>query len=112
MNDSGNHCIFCDIVTGKAPADKVYEDELVVAFWDRNPVRPIHILIVPREHISTLNDVPKDNHILSHVGQVAGRIAKKFDVYESGYRVVINVNKGGGQVVFHLHVHLIANKDE
>lgn len=101
-------CVFCDIVNGKLPSDKVYEDDLVVAFWDANPAAPLHILIVPREHIPTLNDVPEDNDILSHVGQVASKIAEMFGVAESGYRVFINVNRGGGQVIFHLHVHVIS----
>ena len=101
-------CLFCKIVNGNLPADRVYEDDHVVAFWDANPVAPVHILIVPREHIATLNDIPADNGILSHVGQVASKIAGMFGVAESGYRVFINVNKGGGQVIFHLHVHVIS----
>lgn len=111
MTEPDNSCIFCKIVRGEASADKVYEDDRVVAFWDRNPVRPVHILIVPREHIPTFNDIPTDNHIISHMSQVAVEIAKDFDVAESGYRVFVNVNKGGGQVIFHLHMHLIAHKD-
>jgi histidine triad (HIT) family protein len=106
------HCPFCEIVEGKIPSEKVYEDELVIAFWDAHPARPIHILIVPREHIPTLNDIPPDNHILAHVGRVAAKIAADFGVADSGYRVFINVNRGGGQVVFHLHVHLIARKGD
>lgn len=107
MTNSASQCIFCDIVNGKRPAKQVFEDERVVAFWDANPAAPIHILIVPREHIPTLNDVPPDNDILAHVGQVAVRIAEQFGVAQSGYRVFVNVNSGGGQVIFHLHVHLI-----
>ena len=110
MSASEKHCIFCDIVQGKAPADKVYEYELVVAFWDARPVRAVHILIVPREHIPTLNDVPADNHIMSHIGQVARKIAEQFGVDQSGYRLFVNVNRGGGQVIFHLHAHVIAHK--
>jgi len=101
-------CVFCNIVQGKVPADLVYEDELVVGFWDQNPVRPIHILIVPREHIPTLNDVPLGNHILSHIGQVAREIAERFGVAQTGYRFFINVNRDGGQEIFHLHAHLIS----
>jgi histidine triad (HIT) family protein len=108
MPGSTTGCIFCDIVAGKASADKVYEDEMVVAFWDANPVRPIHILIVPRHHVATLNDVKQDDPILSHIGQTARKIAEQFGVAESGYRLFINVNRGGGQVVFHLHAHVIA----
>ena len=112
MTEPSGDCIFCNIVNKKAPADIVYEDGLTVGFWDINPVRPVHILIVPREHIPTLNDIPEDNHILSHIGQVASRIAKQFGVDQSGYRLFVNVNKGGGQVVFHIHAHLIAKTDE
>lgn len=112
MAADGKHCPFCDIINGKIPAEKVHEDELCVAFWDAKPARPIHILIVPREHIPTLNDIPPDNCILAHVGRVAAKIAEDFGVAESGYRVFINVNRGGGQVVFHLHVHLLARKGD
>jgi histidine triad (HIT) family protein len=107
MTDSASQCIFCDIINGKRPAKHVYEDELAVAFWDANPAAPIHILIVPREHIPTLNDIPEDNQILAHIGRVARRIAEQLGVAQSGYRVFINVNRDGGQVIFHLHVHLV-----
>ncbi len=110
MSDSHADCVFCNIANGKLPADKVYEDDLVIGFWDANPVREIHILIVPRKHIPTLNDVKPEDHILCHVGQVATRIAEQFGVARTGYRLFINVNRGGGQVIFHLHAHLIANK--
>ncbi len=112
MSSAIDECIFCKIIEGTIPSEKVYEDELVVAFWDANPVRPVHILIVPREHISTLNDVPAENQILAHIGQVVVKIARDFGVADSGYRFFINVNKGGGQVVFHLHAHLIAKKED
>ena len=108
MGESGTNCVFCQIVSGELPAEKVYEDEYVVAFWDANPVAAIHILIVPREHIPTLNDVPAGNNILSHVGQAARRVAEHFGVAQSGYRVFINVNRGGGQFIFHLHAHVIS----
>lgn len=108
MNDTRNGCIFCKIVDGNLPADTVYQDELVVGFWDKNPVHPIHILIVPREHIATLNDIPPDNHIFSHVGQAARIIAEQFGVAQLGYRLLVNVNRGGGQEIFHLHAHLIS----
>ena len=101
-------CVFCRIADGKAPADLVYEDDRVVAFWDANPAAPLHILIVPREHIPTLNDVPQDSDIISHCGLAASKIAGMFGVAQSGYRFLINVNRGGGQVIFHLHVHLIS----
>jgi histidine triad (HIT) family protein len=108
MSASTTDCVFCKIVQGILPAEKVYEDDRIVAFRDANPVAPIHILIVPRVHIPTLNDVPEGDDILARVGEVARKIAHQQGVAQSGYRVFINVNKGGGQVVFHLHVHLVA----
>jgi histidine triad (HIT) family protein len=110
MSESHADCVFCNIVNGKLPADKVYEDDLVVGFWDANPAAAVHILIVPRNHIPTLNDIKPEDHILSHVGQAARSIAENFGVAQTGYRLFINVNRGGGQVIFHLHAHLIAKK--
>ncbi len=103
-------CVFCKIVNGKLPADKVYEDDQVVAFWDANPVTPVHILIVPRKHIPTLNDIPEDDHILAHIGHVARKIAQDHGVADAGYRFFINVNREGGQVVYHLHAHVAAGR--
>ena len=104
-------CIFCKIIEGKIPAKIVYQDDLVVAFWDANPASPIHILIVPRIHIPTLNDVPDNDPILSHIGMVAKKLAWDLGVADTGYRFFINVNRGGGQVIFHLHAHLVSGKD-
>jgi histidine triad (HIT) family protein len=101
-------CIFCDIVKKQKPADIIYENEHLVCFHDANPAAPLHVLIVPKEHIPTLNDIPPDNMILSHIGQAAVKIAEKFGVAEPGYRFFINVNSGGGQVIFHLHAHVVS----
>ncbi|MCA1959531.1 MAG: histidine triad nucleotide-binding protein [Desulfomonile sp.] len=103
-------CVFCKIVQGIMPATRVYEDDLVVAFEDANPAAPIHILIVPRAHYSTLNDIPDDDPLLAHLLTVARRVAEQNGIAQSGYRVLINVNRGGGQVVFHLHVHLVGGR--
>ena len=111
MTHSKTDCIFCKIIAGQVPSRKVYEDDLTMAFRDANPASPIHILIVPKKHIPTLNDIPEDDTLLCHLGLVARKIAKDLGVAESGYRFFINVNRGGGQVVFHLHAHLIAGKD-
>ncbi len=108
MGDSSGGCVFCRIVEGKVPAEIVYEDESVVAFWDANPAAPIHILIVPRKHIPTLNDIKPDDTVLSQMGHAASRIAESFSVAQSGYRFFVNVNRGGGQVIFHLHAHLVS----
>jgi histidine triad (HIT) family protein len=106
-----SECLFCKIVEGSIPARKVYEDPLVVAFRDVNPVGPIHVLIVPREHFPTLNDIPSDNKILSHMGAVARTIAQDLGIDHEGYRFYVNVGRGGGQVIFHLHAHLIAGRN-
>ncbi len=105
------NCVFCKIIEGKIPAKILYEDDQVVAFEDANPASPIHILIVPRKHIPTLNDVPENDLMLSHIGNVAKKIAADLGVAQTGYRFFINVNKGGGQVIFHLHAHLVSGKD-
>ncbi len=104
-------CVFCKIVEGTLPSRRVYEDELVVAFWDAHPAAPIHILIVPRTHIPTLNDLTDGDQLLAHMGHVARKIAEGLGVAQSGYRFFVNVNRGGGQVVFHLHAHIVAGKD-
>jgi histidine triad (HIT) family protein len=104
-------CVFCKIIAGDLPARMVYEDETVVAFQDAYPVAPTHILIVPREHIPTLNDVSEESGLMSHMAMVAVRIANDLGVGDSGYRFVVNVNRGGGQMVFHLHGHLMAGKN-
>lgn len=111
MTVTGADCIFCKIVSGQVPAEKIYEDDRVVAFRDIRPAAPIHILIVPRTHIPTLNDIPDDDPILSHIATVARNIARDLGVAEPGYRFFINVNRGGGQVIFHLHAHLVAGSD-
>lgn len=108
MSDSVSDCIFCNIISRKNPADMVYEDEYVVVFHDARPVAPVHLLIVPKNHIPTLNDISQEDTILAHMGQVARRIAEEFGVDQKGYRFVINVNRGGGQVIFHLHAHLVS----
>ncbi|HMK36784.1 MAG TPA: histidine triad nucleotide-binding protein [Desulfomonilaceae bacterium] len=104
-------CIFCRIIDGRVPAEMVYQDDSIVAFRDARPASPIHVLIVPRKHIPTLNDIAEDDRILSEIGTVAKKIAGQLGVGESGYRFFINVNRGGGQVVFHLHAHVVAGND-
>lgn len=105
------NCIFCDIVKKEKPANFCYEDKAIVAFDDIFPKAPIHKLIVPRKHIATLNDMQtEDVNLLGNLLQVAQQIAKQLQIAEEGYRVLMNVNRGGGQVIFHLHLHLLADK--
>jgi histidine triad (HIT) family protein len=108
MNEGSENCVFCRIISRELPADIVYETDLTVAFWDANPARPTHILIVPKEHIRTLNDVPEDDDIVSRLATAAAKIAADFGIADYGYRFFINVNKGGRQEVFHLHAHLLS----
>jgi histidine triad (HIT) family protein len=110
LSGSMNDCVFCKIIKGDLPARKVYEDKLVVAFWDTCPAAPIHILVVPRQHVPTLNDVADGDTLVSHMATVAKGIAADLGVAESGYRFFFNVNRGGGQVVFHLHAHVVAGQ--
>ncbi|MBI5480677.1 MAG: histidine triad nucleotide-binding protein [Deltaproteobacteria bacterium] len=101
-------CLFCKIRDGLQPADIVYQDEQVVAFRDLRPQAPLHDLVIPREHIATLNDLgPEHRELIGHMHLVAARLAREAGFAESGYRTVLNCNRGGGQTVFHLHLHVI-----
>ena len=101
-------CIFCKIVDKTIPADIVFEDDVVVVFKDLHPKAPVHLLIVPKRHIRSINDIKEeDQSILSHMMFCARDMAKKMDTHASGYRLFFNVEKGGGQEIFHLHMHLL-----
>lgn len=104
------NCIFCDISSGKAPATIVYEDDLVSAFHDLYPKAPIHILIVPKVHLPTIAEMEeKDEAIFGHLIWTAKKIANEKNL--SGYKLLFNVGKDGGQVVFHTHLHLLGGWD-
>lgn len=104
-------CIFCKIVSGESPSQKVYNDDLVTAFHDIHPVAPTHILIIPNKHIPSVNDLtPEDIPLVGHMLALAPKIAKREGVHESGYRLIINTGPHGGQVVYHLHLHLIGGQ--
>ncbi|MCH7742151.1 MAG: histidine triad nucleotide-binding protein [Proteobacteria bacterium] len=104
-------CLFCKIISKDIPADIVYEDDKVLAFRDINPQAPIHILIIPHKHISTINDATTDDQeLLGYMILTAARIAKDNGVAESGYRLVVNCNAQGGQTVFHVHLHILAGR--
>ncbi len=101
-------CLFCKIANREMETQFLYETENAVVFRDIHPEAPVHLLIVPRKHIRSLNDASEeDRNILGELLLVAKEMAKKEGVNESGYRVVTNVEKGGGQMIFHLHLHLI-----
>jgi len=104
-------CLFCRIANHELPAKMVHEDDRVIAFHDINPQAPVHVLVVPRKHIPTLNDVSTDDAALvAHILSVASRIAEQLGVAQKGYRTVFNVNAEAGQSVFHLHLHLIGGR--
>jgi histidine triad (HIT) family protein len=104
-------CLFCKIANGEIPADLVYEDDKVLAFRDINPQAPVHILVIPRKHINTINDVTsEDESLLGYMMLIAAKIAKDNEVDESGYRLIFNCNEQGGQTVFHIHLHLLAGR--
>ncbi|PIU58237.1 MAG: histidine triad nucleotide-binding protein [Deltaproteobacteria bacterium CG07_land_8_20_14_0_80_38_7] len=106
-----NDCIFCKIVSGSISSEKVYEDDDVFAFRDINPVAPTHILVIPKEHFSTLNDIPENKlNIISKIYSAIQKIAKKEGIAESGYRTIVNTNSMSGQVVFHLHFHVLGGR--
>ncbi len=105
------NCIFCDIANGKMKTDLLYEDDQVVAFKDINPKAPVHFLIIPKEHIATILDLEEKNkQLLGHMYLVAKKLAKEYDIAEDGFRVVANCNEDGGQVVFHIHFHLLGGE--
>ena len=104
-------CLFCKIAAGELPSNKVYEDENVFAFHDLNPKAPTHVLIIPRQHIATINDIQPENSAL--VGQLyltAKQIAQDMGFSDAGYRVVMNCNQDAGQTVFHIHLHLLGGR--
>jgi histidine triad (HIT) family protein len=104
-------CIFCKIIGGQIPATKVYEDEDVLVFKDIDPVAPTHLLLIPKRHIATFNDIgPEDAGLLGRVLLVAKDMAADRNLTGDGYRLVMNCMPGAGQSVFHLHFHLLGGR--
>lgn len=104
-------CLFCRIVSGEVPSKKVHEDDSVVAFEDINPQAPVHILVIPRQHIPTLNDLaPEHDALVGRLHRVAAQLAKERQIASDGYRVVMNCNAEAGQTVFHIHLHLLGGR--
>lgn len=106
-------CLFCKIVRSEIPVDLLYQDEKVIAFPDIHPKAPQHALVIPRRHIATLNDLSdteEDTFLAGHIMQVAKRLASQLGIAESGYRILMNCNEGGGQVIFHIHLHLLGGR--
>lgn len=104
-------CLFCKIIERKIPSTIVYEDNRIIAFNDITPQAPTHVLIVPKRHIRSLNDVGvEDEQIVGELVRRAATIAKEKGFSESGYRTVFNTNRGAGQTVFHIHLHLLGGR--
>ncbi|MBQ6937133.1 MAG: histidine triad nucleotide-binding protein [Clostridia bacterium] len=104
-------CLFCKIIKGEIPSSKVYEDDAVFAFRDIEPQAPVHILIIPKEHIASANDLNDENSaIVGHIFSVAAKIAKSEGIAEGGYRIVNNCGADGGQTVGHLHFHMLGGR--
>jgi len=104
-------CIFCKIVSGDIPANIVYQDDDVLAFRDLGPQAPVHVLVIPKRHISTINDLqPEDAELIGKMYLAARLIAKQEGMDESGYRCVMNCNADGGQTVNHIHLHVLGKR--
>lgn len=102
------NCIFCQIVAGKAPGKIVYQDDQVTAFHDQRHAAPVHILIVPNRHITSLNRISEeDEALLGHLLIIARRLAEQNNISQDGYRFIVNTGPHAGQTVFHLHAHLL-----
>lgn len=104
-------CVFCQIASGEILTEKLYEDDLVIAFNDLEPQAPVHILIIPKQHIESINDISSANsHAIARIFEVAGKLAKEKGLTENGYRIVSNCGEWGGQSVMHLHFHLLGGR--
>jgi histidine triad (HIT) family protein len=104
-------CLFCRIIEGKVPGAIVYKDERVVAFKDVNPQAPMHLLVVPRRHIASLNDLSvEDDDLVGEITRRGAALAKEHGHAEGGYRLVFNCNANAGQTVFHVHLHVLAGR--
>lgn len=104
-------CLFCKIVKGEIPSNKVYEDEDILAFYDINPATPIHILVIPKKHIANHNDLTdEDSELIAKMHRVINQIAEEKGFKEKGYRLIMNCGEDSGQEVKHLHFHILAGK--
>ncbi len=104
-------CIFCQIVAGNIPSEILYQDEEVIVFRDINPQAPVHLIVIPKRHIPSLVHISEaESSLIGHMVNVANQLAKSEGVFESGYRLVINCGEQGGQLVPHLHLHLLGGR--
>ena len=111
MAESNSDCLFCKILAGEIPADTIYVSETAIAFRDINPQAPTHVLIIPRKHIATINDIDSgDQAIVGSLYSAAREIAAAEGIADEGYRAVMNCNAAAGQTVFHIHLHLLGGR--
>jgi len=104
-------CIFCKIVEGKIPCTKIYEDDQILAFDDIHPMAPVHVIAIPKKHVSTLMDIDtKSNSVANNLINAAQKVAQIKGIAAKGFRTVINCNDEGGQIVFHLHMHVLGGR--
>ena len=107
-----NECVFCKIIKKEIPADIAYEDDNVIVFKDINPSAPIHLLIVPKKHIPSINNLElEDKELIGYMFLIAKKVAEEQTISEAGYRLIINVGRDAGQIVDHLHLHLLGGED-
>lgn len=105
------NCLFCRMVSGEIQPDVVYQDDTVLAFRDINPQAPLHVLVIPKRHITTINDLePGDAELMGKLFLAAKQVARQGGVAESGYRTVMNCNADAGQSVFHVHLHVLGGR--
>lgn len=105
-------CLFCSICEGGIPAKKIYEDDRIIVIEDISPVAPVHLLLIPKEHVVNANDLTEQHDaLIGHIYRTAARIAKEKGIAEDGYRIVNNTNAGAGQSVFHIHFHLLGGRN-
>lgn len=108
---SGQDCLFCKILAGDIPADIIYDSDTAVAFRDINPQAPTHVIVIPRKHIATINDLePADKEIVGGLYMAAQEIVRQEGIADSGYRAVMNCGEGAGQTVFHIHLHVLGGR--
>lgn len=104
-------CVFCKIIKGEIPSEKLYEDDEVMAFKDINPAAPIHVLVIPKKHIATLLEVTEENsYLIAKIFRVINILAKDLRIEESGFRIIANCGRDSGQEVMHIHFHLLAGR--
>jgi histidine triad (HIT) family protein len=105
-------CLFCRLINGEVAADVLYQDARALAIRDINPQAPVHALVIPKEHVDSLDDIgQRDESLMGHLMRIASRVANDQGLAESGYRTVVNTGAGAGQSVFHLHVHVLGGRD-